>query len=102
MGHEADHSVQLVLRIRISAAILPLPCHGIHRQNIIYFFFVCLVYEVSALPFLLNVIVCYDGTTVVCAALFWKMFVGFSKCMWWYISSGIACGFVYEVCNVDV
>jgi len=25
MGHEADHSVQLVQRIRISGAILPLP-----------------------------------------------------------------------------
>lgn len=33
MGHEAEHSVQLVLRIRISGAILPLPPpHGTHRQ----------------------------------------------------------------------
>jgi hypothetical protein len=48
MGHEADHhSVQLVLRKGISGALLPLPPHGIHRQNIIYFFCLSCVWSLS-------------------------------------------------------
>lgn len=47
MGHEADHSVQLVLSIRISGAILPLPHPQWHTQAEHYLlFFVCLAYEV--------------------------------------------------------
>jgi hypothetical protein len=55
MGYEADHSVQLLLRI-ISGAILPPPRHT-QAVHYLHFFF-GLVYEVSALPFLLNVNVC--------------------------------------------
>ena len=47
MGHETDHSVQLVLSIRISGAILPLPHPQWHTQAEHYLlFFVCLAYEV--------------------------------------------------------
>lgn len=43
MGHEADHSVQLVLRIRISGDILPLPPMAYTGRTLSAFLFVLYV-----------------------------------------------------------